>query len=130
VADFARVNLRELEDAAPGAGFTGIEARFARRPLAATVCGLSLQRLAPGARSPFGHRHGRQEELYVILAGSGRLKLEDEVIEIGPWDAIRVAPQTARAFEAGSDGLEFLAFGAPVGEESDAEILLDWWSTP
>ncbi|HZT94890.1 MAG TPA: cupin domain-containing protein [Gaiellaceae bacterium] len=130
MADFAKVNLRELEDMAPGAGFRGIEARFARRPLAATICGLSLQRLAPGARSPFGHRHRRQEELYVIVAGHGRMKLEDEVIELRPFDAVRVAPQTARAFEAGPDGLEFLAFGAPAGDARDAEILQGWWDAP
>ena len=128
MSDYTKVNLREVEDMAPGAGLEGMEARFPKRALGCTVGAVSLQRVAPNARGPFGHRHGRQEELYVILAGGGKMKLDDEVIELRQWDAIRVAPQTMRAFEAGPDGLELLAYGAPIAEESDGEIVAGWWS--
>jgi mannose-6-phosphate isomerase-like protein (cupin superfamily) len=122
------VNLREVEDAAPrfGLGDT-IEARFARKALEAERTGLSLQRLAPGARVPFGHRHREQEETYVILAGSGRIRLGDDLRDVGPLDAVRVAPGVIRAFEAGPEGLEYLAFGAPTTAENDSELEPGWW---
>jgi quercetin dioxygenase-like cupin family protein len=128
VSDYAIVNLREVEDAAPhfGLGDT-IEARFAREALGGEQTGLSLQRLAPGARVPFGHRHREQEETYVILAGGGRVRVGDEVREVGPLDAVRVAPGIMRGFEAGPDGLEYLAFGAPTTGGNDSELDPGWW---
>ena len=126
MSDYTKVSLREVEDSAPAAGLQGIEARFPKQRLGCTVGAVSLQHLAPEARSPFGHRHARQEELYVILSGTGRMRLGDDVIEVAPWDAIRVAPETMRAFEAGPEGLELLAYGAPIGEENDAEIVPGW----
>jgi mannose-6-phosphate isomerase-like protein (cupin superfamily) len=126
VSQWAKVNLRGVEDSAVAYGVDGIEARFPKRELGCTVAAVSLQRLAPDTRGPWGHRHVRQEELYVILAGAGRMRLDDETIEVGPWDTIRVAPETMRAFEAGPDGLELLAFGAPIGED-DVELVPGWW---
>jgi mannose-6-phosphate isomerase-like protein (cupin superfamily) len=115
MADYTIKNLRELEDMAPRFGLSpDVEARFTGRELGLTRSGLSLQRLAPNATQPFGHRHKQQEELFVVLAGSGRAKLDDEIVKVRAWDAIRVAPQVTRAFAAGPDGLEFLAFGAPA----------------
>src|SRR5215207_11336569 len=109
---FTHLNLLDVDDAAPGNGFGDRwEARVAREALGAEATGVSHFRLRPGKRSPFTHRHAGAEETYVILSGRGRVKLEDEIREVGPLDAIRVAPQTARAFEAGPDGLELLAFG-------------------
>jgi quercetin dioxygenase-like cupin family protein len=109
---FTHINLNDVEDAAVANGFGHRwEARVAREPLQAQQTGLTLFRLRAGRRSPFCHRHDAAEEVYVILQGSGKIKLDDEVIEVGPCDAIRVAPQVARAFEAGPDGLEFLATG-------------------
>jgi mannose-6-phosphate isomerase-like protein (cupin superfamily) len=128
MSDYAKVNLREVEDSAVAYGVQGIEARFPKRQLGCTAGAVSLQRLEPGARSPWGHRHERQEELYVILSGGGTMNLDGELIDIGPWDAIRVAPGTMRAFEAGPDGLELLAYGAPLTEEQDAELVPGWWS--
>jgi uncharacterized cupin superfamily protein len=129
VSDFSIVNLREVEDSAPQFGMPeGMEARFPKRALGSTIGAVSLQRFGPGLRSPFGHRHARQEELYVILEGSGRMKLEDEVVEVRQWDAVRVSAGTMRAFEAGSDGLEFLAFGAPIADEPDVELTPGWWA--
>lgn len=128
---YTHSNLRaDVEDAAPrfGMGDTG-EARFATRTLALQQCGVSLQRLNPDITQPFGHAHREQEEVYVVLAGSGRAKLGDEVVELAPFDALRVEPEVTRAFSAGPEGLEFLAFGAPAGggRESDAELAQAWW---
>jgi mannose-6-phosphate isomerase-like protein (cupin superfamily) len=67
------------------------------------------------------HRHGEHEEVYVILSGGGNVRLDHEVIEVGPLDAIRVSPETVRSFAAGPDGLEMLAFGQ--GGTGDAETL-------
>lgn len=122
-------NLKEIEDSAVKFGYSpSMESRFARAALETDQLGLSYQRLAPNFRGPFGHRHKEQEELYVILGGSGRIKLDDEVREVKQWDAVRVAPQTARGFQAGPDGLELLAFGGGAGGVQDAEVLPGWWS--
>src|SRR5215212_4063080 len=104
-------NLRDSEDLAAAGGFGDIqEARFPWRDLDTEQTGLSLQHLKPGRRG-FAHRHGQAEEVYVVLSGAGRVKLDDEIAEIGPLDAVRVAPRVVRAFEAGPDGLELLVFG-------------------
>jgi mannose-6-phosphate isomerase-like protein (cupin superfamily) len=129
LAAYSKLNLREVEDAAPRFGFDDVlEARFAREALGCEKVGLALERLKPNARGPFGHRHREQEEIYVVVGGSGRVKVGDEIVEVRPWDAIRVAPQTMRQFEAGPDGLELLAFGGPVPAEQDAEVVPGWWS--
>jgi gentisate 1,2-dioxygenase len=129
MSDYTIVNLNEVEDSAPKFGLpAGIEARFPKHALGCNVGAVALQRLAPGFRTPFGHRHKHQEELYVIVAGSGSVKLDDEVVHVRQWDVIRVGPETMRNFEAGPDGLELLAFGAPIAEESDGEIVPGWWA--
>jgi mannose-6-phosphate isomerase-like protein (cupin superfamily) len=102
------------------------QARFANKDLEAERTGVSLQRLFPGRRSPFGHRHESAEEVYVVLTGSGRIKLDDEILELEPMDAIRVAPEVTRAFEAGADGIELLAFG--TRHDGDGEVIQGWWS--
>jgi uncharacterized cupin superfamily protein len=108
--DYTIKNLSEVEDQAPGFGEIQ-EARFAREDLNSETIGVALHRLKPGKRQSFAHRHNQAEEIYVVLAGSGRIKLDDQVMEIGPRDAIRVAPPVTRALEAGDKGLEWLAFG-------------------
>jgi uncharacterized cupin superfamily protein len=110
---YTQVNLDDVEDVAPANGFSHRwEARVARSALGAEQTGVSLFRLRAGKRSPFSHRHRSDEETYVILRGSGRVKLDDELFDVRPHDAIRIAPEVARAFEAGPEGLEFLAFGS------------------
>ncbi len=127
---YAITNLKEVEDSAPRFGLApALEARFACQALALETIGLSYQRLAPNARQPFGHRHGEQEEVYVVVAGSGRANLDGDVREVREWDAIRVAPGTTRALEAGPDGLEFLAFGLSTGGVADIESLPGWWGS-
>jgi quinol monooxygenase YgiN/mannose-6-phosphate isomerase-like protein (cupin superfamily) len=122
----AVVNLEEVEDSAPKFGFGEVgEARFARQQLGAVGIGVSLQRLRPGRRQAFGHRHVVDEEVYVILDGSGWMAVDDQVTEVRRRDAIRVAPGSARAFEAGPEGLELLAIGSH--HPGDAQILPGFW---
>lgn len=129
MADYTLKNLQDVEDAAPGFGLSpDLEARFARDDLALENSGVSYQRLAPSYRMPFGHKHGEQEELYVVLSGGGRVKLDDEIVEIRQWDVVRVPNQTMRNFEAGPDGLELLAFGAPSMGNKDVEQTPGWWT--
>ena len=121
-----QINLDEVEDVAPGNGFSDRwEARVAQAALDAEQTGVSHFRLHAGKRSPFSHRHRRAEEIYVILAGAGRVKLDDDLFAVHARDAIRVAPGVARAFEAGPDGLEFLAFGPH--HDDDGEPVDDSW---
>jgi mannose-6-phosphate isomerase-like protein (cupin superfamily) len=121
-----KINLTEVEDAAPANGFgERWEARVARTALEAAQTGVTHFRLRPGKRSPFAHRHRHAEEVYVILGGSGQAKLDDQLLDVAPLDAIRVAPEVVRAFEAGPDGLEFLAFGPHRG--ADGEPVDDPW---
>jgi quercetin dioxygenase-like cupin family protein len=128
MADYTIVNLREVDDMAPKFGYAPhLQSRFAREALELRNQGLSLFTVEPGFRIPFGHRHAEQEEVYVILSGSVRLKVEDEVLELGAWDAIRLAPALARGLEAGADGAEVLAVGAPNVGFGDAEMLTDFW---
>jgi mannose-6-phosphate isomerase-like protein (cupin superfamily) len=128
VSGFTRANLLDVEDSAVKFGFSpDLESRFARGALETEQVGISYQRLAPGTRSPFGHHHGQQEEVYVILSGSGRAKLDDEVVQLERFDALRVAPEVTRAFEAGPEGLELLAFGPGTGGTQDAEVVPGWW---
>jgi quercetin dioxygenase-like cupin family protein len=123
---YTQINLAEVEDAAVANGLGDRwEARVARTPLEAEQTGISHFRLRPGKRSPFTHRHTQAEEVYVILAGSGRIKLGDELRDLHPLDAVRIRPDVARALEAGPNGLEFLAVGPHY--EDDGELVDDPW---
>ena len=120
-------NLDQVDDSAARFGFGDIgEARFAAEALEAEHTGLSFHRLFPNRRQGFAHRHEDAEEVYVVLAGSGRARLDDDVVELERLDALRVAPGVVRQFEAGADGLELLAFGPHY--EGDAELIHDWWT--
>jgi mannose-6-phosphate isomerase-like protein (cupin superfamily) len=115
-------NLREVEDMAASQGFgEAQEARFPMRDLDAAATGIALLRVKPGKRQPFAHRHNQAEEIYVVVSGSGRVKIDDEVVEVGEMDAIRFDPKVGRAIEAGPNGIEILAFGPR--HEGDAEII-------
>ena len=129
MAEYTKVNLKEVEDMAPKFGMApDMESRFARRALELENSGLSYFKVAPNSRLPFGHKHTEQEEVYLLLAGGARFKLDDEVIELGAWDALRVPVDTMRGMEAGPEGAEILAFGAPNTENKDAEMAQGWWS--
>ena len=128
MANYTKHNLRQVENAAPKWGMPDeLEARFARRALAGETLGLSLMKLAPGFRVPFGHKHRAQEEIYVVVRGSARVKVDDDVVELGEWDAIRFGRDAMRQVEAGPDGVEYLAFGAG-DDPGDAELAQGWWS--
>jgi uncharacterized cupin superfamily protein len=119
--------LDEVNDAAVKFGIGDIqEARFATEDLDAEDTGVSFHRVKPGKRQAFGHKHKNAEEVYVVLGGSGRIKLDDEIVAIERLDAIRVAPGVMRAFEGGSEGLELLAFGAR--HQGDGETIAGWWA--
>ncbi len=124
---YTKKSLHKVEDLAPKHGFSEVgEARFARGELDAENTGLAYLVLRPGKRQAFGHRHENAEEIYVVLSGSGRVKLDDEIVELETMEAIRVAPEVARRFEAGPDGLELLAFGPH--HDKDAVMEQDFWA--
>jgi quercetin dioxygenase-like cupin family protein len=116
MSNYAIINLLELDDA--GAAVDGLEVRMARKQLGSRDLGVSHFRYEPNVRS-ISHVHREQEEAYVVVAGSGRIRLDDEVREIGPWDVVRVAPEVVRGFEAGPEGLEVIAVGGPKPEGGD-----------
>jgi mannose-6-phosphate isomerase-like protein (cupin superfamily) len=126
MANYGKTNLREVEDSAVKFGLSETqEARFARHALAAEQTGLNFLTVKPSKREAFAHRHERAEEVYVVLSGTGRVKLDDDVLDLAPLDAVRVSPGVVRSFEAGPDGLEVLIFGPHV--EGDGETVDDFW---
>jgi mannose-6-phosphate isomerase-like protein (cupin superfamily) len=121
-------NLKQVEDSAPKFGFSETqEAHFARQDLDAETTGLSYHVVKPGKRQGFAHRHDETEEVYVVLSGRGRMKLDDEIVNIEPYDAIRVAGPVWRAFEAGDEGLELLAVGWHNADDR-GDMQHDFWS--
>ena len=126
-APYTLKNLSEVEDSAPKFGYEELqEARFARGELEAEQTGIAYHRVKPGKRQGFAHRHDRAEEVYVVLRGSGRAKLDDAIVELAPLDALRVAPGVTRQFEGGPEGLELLVAGPH--QEGDGELFPGWWS--
>ena len=129
MADYTVVNLKEVEDQAPKFGLSPqLEMRMARVALGLENSGISYQRIAPNFRLPFGHKHKSQEEIYVLVGGSLRIKLEDEVVDLKPFDAVRVSKDTMRGFEAGPEGAELIAIGAPNTGPGDGDTVQGWWS--
>jgi len=127
VAGYTIVNLMELENQA-GEGGPTLDSRFARSAIESDHIGVSHLRYAPGRRSNRGHSHREQEEVYVVLGGSGHVKLDDELVEVRSWDVVRVAPGTFRGFSAGPEGLELLAIGSDRPEGGDGvQADDDWW---
>jgi len=128
MSGYTVVNLKEVEDQAPKFGYApDLESRFARKALGLRESGISHFKLAPSFRVPFGHHHTDQEEVYVVVAGSARIKLGEEIVDLRPWDAIRVPPHVTRALEGGPEGAEILAFGAPSHENADAQMVEGFW---
>jgi mannose-6-phosphate isomerase-like protein (cupin superfamily) len=126
---FTRKNLRDdVPDSAAKHGQANLEARFGRSHLDSSELGVSLFRYDPGFRTPFGHRHTDEEEAYVVVSGSGRMKLDDEIVELRQWDVVRVSPEVMRAFEAGADGLELIAVGGARPDDDKGEMEPGWWT--
>src|SRR5215471_3946594 len=126
---YAKTNLRTVQDSAADDGLSETqEARFPRADIGAEQTGMNFLTIKPSRREAFAHRHAKAEEIYVVLSGAGRVKLDDELVELTPLDAVRVSPGVARSFEAGPEGLEVLIFGPHV--EGDSEMVADFWSLP
>jgi quercetin dioxygenase-like cupin family protein len=125
MADYTLLNLRnDVEDMAPGSGMgDGIEAHFGRKALKLSRSGLSYLKLAPGYTVPFGHSHAEQEEVYLVIDGSARVKLDDEEIELQRLDAVRIGTGVTRGLAAGPDGTELILFGAPDTDNRDISMV-------
>jgi mannose-6-phosphate isomerase-like protein (cupin superfamily) len=129
MSDYTHLNLKDVEDQAPKFGLSpDMEFRMARVPLEMENAGVSYLRVGPNFRIPFGHTHKNQEEVYLVVSGGGRIKLGDDVRELKQWDAVRVHKDTMRGFEAGPDGVELIAIGAPNTGPGDALTEQGWWS--
>ncbi|MEA2418485.1 MAG: hypothetical protein QOE60_691 [Thermoleophilaceae bacterium] len=126
MSNYAKVNLLSLEDSV-GDRAPEVEGRFGRTQLGSRDIGVSHFRYAAGFRSPVAHRHREQEEVYVVVAGSGRALIDGDVVELEQWDTVRVAPEAVRAFEAGRDGMDMLAIGGPKPEGGDGEMVSAEW---
>jgi len=128
MSSYTKKNLRDVENQAPNFNMPKeLDARFARSDIEGETLGLTVFKLDPGFRIPFGHKHSAQEEVYVVVRGSGRVKVDNDIIELGEWDAIRFDQDAMRNVEAGPDGIEYLAFSAG-SDSSDAEMTPGWWS--
>ena len=123
--DWTKKNFDDLRDVSPQDA--PMQWRFARDALRSPELGVSRFTYEPGARMPWGHRHRVQEEAYVVVAGSGRAKLDDEVVELSVWDVLRVAPAVVRSFEAGPEGLDVICVGGRKPKGGDAERFEDFW---
>ncbi|MGO9754130.1 MAG: hypothetical protein ACLP8S_26540 [Solirubrobacteraceae bacterium] len=129
MSDYKIKNFKaDIKDSAAGRMPEGIEGRFARGAIESEHLGISYFHFDAGKRSPFGHRHKQQEEAYVVISGSGRVRLDDEIEELRQWDVLRVAPQVVRSFEGGVDGLTMIAIGNDRPEGGDGEMVKDFWT--
>lgn len=130
MAGYTKLNLKQdVEDQAPKFDMSPqLEFRVARDPLETENAAISYLRVAPNFRMPFGHTHGEQEEVYVLVGGSARIKLDEEVLELRPFDAVRIHRETMRNLEGGPDGAELILYGAPNAGPGDAQMSPGWWS--
>ncbi len=127
MSDYTKANVEDIEDMAPQVGAQDRqEARFATATLQMTQTGLAVHRLKPGRRQGFGHRHENAEEICMVLAGDGRVQLDDDLVALTKGDIVRIGATVARRFEAGADGMEFIVFGAH--HPKDGELLPDFWA--
>jgi mannose-6-phosphate isomerase-like protein (cupin superfamily) len=130
MAGYTKVNLKnDVDDAAKQYGMSpNLEFHVPGGQLEAEESAISYLRVAPNFRLPFGHVHERQEEIYVVVGGSAKIKLDDEVVDIVQWDAVRIPSDTVRDLEGGPDGAELILIGAPKTDPNDAEMIQNWWS--
>ena len=125
MGDWNKKHFDDIEDRSPDD--VNMKWRFARREMGFQQVGVSRFTFAPNERFPFAHRHREQEEAYVVVGGSGRVKLDEEIVEVRPWDVLRVGPSVGRQFEAGPEGLELICVGGPIPEGGDGEPVPGFW---
>jgi mannose-6-phosphate isomerase-like protein (cupin superfamily) len=123
--DYTITNLEDVQDAAGAGGLDFGVVRFPRQSVGAEQTGFVHQRIFPGARQSFGHRHEQAEEVCFVISGSGAMKLDDGVHELREHDIVRLAPRVTRSFSAGPDGLELLIFGPHHAD--DGELIQGYW---
>jgi mannose-6-phosphate isomerase-like protein (cupin superfamily) len=130
VAGHTVKNLKEIENQGVKFGLdeNDIQLRMAKDPLETENCGISYVRLGSGWRTPFGHTHKTQEEIYILVNGSARMKIEDEIVDLKPFTAVRVSPATMRSYEGGPEGAELIVIGTPKTGPGDADTVQGWWS--
>ncbi|HEV8603445.1 MAG TPA: hypothetical protein VGQ68_08665 [Gaiellaceae bacterium] len=129
MADYKVVKVSDVPDQGPNLGVApDLEVRFLRNDLGCEDCGVSYARLAPNWRYPYGHKHKRQEEIYLLVSGTARIKVGDDIVELEPWTAVRIPNDTMRAIEAGPEGAEFVMVGAPNTGPGDGINETNWWS--
>jgi oxalate decarboxylase/phosphoglucose isomerase-like protein (cupin superfamily) len=130
VAGYTVQNLREIENQGLKFGMdeNDIQLRMAKDPLGCEHCGISYIKLGAGWRQPFGHNHKTQEEVYILVNGGARMKVEDEVVEMKPMTAVRVSKDTMRGYEGGPEGAELIVIGAPRTGPGDADTVPGWWT--
>jgi hypothetical protein len=129
MSEYTVLKVTDVDDQGPNFGLEGkMEARFMRVDLGCENCGVTYLRLAPGFRMPFGHTHKVQEEVYVLVSGSARIKIGDDIHDLEPWSAVRLSKDAMRATEAGPEGAEFILVGAPNTGPGDAVIEQGWWT--
>jgi hypothetical protein len=126
--DYKVVKVSDVPDQGPNLGVPELEIRFLRNDLGCENCGVSYMRLAPNYRQPYGHKHKVQEEIYLLVSGSARVKAGEDVVELEPWTAIRTPNETMRSIESGPEGAEFVVVGAPNTGPGDAINEQGWWS--
>jgi mannose-6-phosphate isomerase-like protein (cupin superfamily) len=128
LAGYTKLNLKDdVEDQAPKFGMPELEFRMARVPLELENSGVTYIRIEPNFRLPFGHTHNVQEEVYVLVSGTARLKLDDDIVELKPFDAVRIHNETMRNLEGGPEGAELIAIGAPSTGPGDGPMTQGWW---
>jgi mannose-6-phosphate isomerase-like protein (cupin superfamily) len=129
MSEYTVLKVTDVDDQGPNFGLEGkMEARFMRVDLGCEECGVTYLRLAPGFRIPFGHKHKVQEEVYVLVFGTARIKVDDDIHELGPWSVVRMSKDVMRSLEAGPEGAELVLFGAPHTGPGDAITEPGWWA--
>ena len=130
MANYTVVNLADVENQGVRFGIepSDMQLRMGRVPLEMEHAGISLVKLGPGWRVPYGHNHNRQEETYVCVAGSARMNVDGEIVEMAPYTAVRVGPDGMRAYEGGPEGATLIAIGAPNTGPGDGNVTQGWWS--
>ena len=129
MAGYKVVRVQDVPDQGPNFGLApDYEIRFLRNDLGCESCGVSYARLSPNFKQPFGHKHKRQEEIYFLVSGRAQVKVGEDVVDLEPWTAVRVPPDTIRSIKAGPEGAEFVIVGAPNTGPGDGETVPGWWS--